>query len=186
MSFDGVRSVSRKAAAWRQARSQGSRSGDLVVGRSFAFDCLSKGASCCAIFCSVLTLSFFVVTPVFADEALERRIKSFLTLTILKLEIQATVCGGYTSVDTALINRKLQEYTMASKGLTHVEAIDKTIKELRAELGGLPAAESQLSCMDELRKSIDEYSAMRDVFLHRKLDKGIPPPLLDRETVGLQ
>jgi hypothetical protein len=183
MSFDGVRSVSCKAVAWRQARSQGSQSGDLADGHAFAVDRLRKAATWCTILCSFLALFFFVVTPALADEAHETKVRFFFTRAVWKLQMQAAACSGYTSVDTAIINRKLQEYSMAREGL---EALDPQVKELRAALSGLSAAESQRTCMDELRKSIDEYAVMRDVFLRRELDKGIPPPVIERETVGLQ
>lgn len=136
--------------------------------------------------CSFIVLSFLFGTAAFAGRYTDQEIKNFLTLTIIKLDLSAAACSGYASFDTALINQKLKQYAKNGNGVVPSEVLDRRVKELRAELGGMSAAESQVKCADLLRASIDEYSAIRAVFLHRMLDKGIPPPLIGLESLSVQ
>jgi hypothetical protein len=106
--------------------------------------------------CGFIILSFFFGTAAFADRYTDQEIGNFLTLTIIKLDLSAAACSRYVSFDTAPINQKLKQYAKDRNGAVHSEVLDRRVREMRAELGGMSAAESQVKCADLLRASIDE------------------------------
>lgn len=141
----------------------------------------------CAIACSFLALSFFAITSAFANEENDRKINSFFYFTMLQLNVQAIVCRDYVSFDTTSIHQKLMQYWDTKDGVSIPRDIfDKTVKEIQARREKLTLAEKQSSCKEGLRNTIQNYAQMRDLLLYRKLDKGVPPPAIELESVGLQ
>lgn len=150
-------------------------------------DRLRKTMRVCAIVCGFLILSFSAVTSSFANEDNDRKINAYFLWMMTQLNVQAIACRDYVSFDTASINQRLMQYQETRYGGSiSISTFDEGVKYLHAKLEKLTLAEKQFICREALRDTILNYAQTRDLMLYRKLDKGVPPPSVELESVGLQ
>lgn len=136
--------------------------------------------------CGFLIFHSFAGTSVFADDALREKVTSFFKLMILKLDLHAAACNGYAPSDTGQVRIKLRQYSMDKNGFDYFEPMGEKVNEIRTKLAQAPAVESQRQCVDALRQSLQDYGAMRDVFMHEFPGERAIPPLIDLGSIGLQ
>lgn len=183
MSYGGVKTPSVRKAL-RRASFLRNHNRTSIVGQICSSDRLAR--FCAFAGCSLI-LSFFAITPAFADEPNDRKINTLFFWTLVQLNVQVIVCSDYLHADAAPVRQKLKQYWHDKDGISMPDSIfEKTVKEMQASIEKLTTAERQQGCKEALRETIWDYSVMRKHFLMRKLDKGIHPPLIELDSLGLQ
>lgn len=133
---------------------------------------------------SSMLLVFTAATVSFGDELTDKsgeEARAFLRIAMLKLDVQAAGCKEYMPTDAAQIRRKLGQYSRDVNGFDYFVLEPSKVDKIRAALARLPVAEGQSLCLDVLRKSVQEYMAIRDVFMRLSRNDGTVPPRIDLE-----
>lgn len=129
-------------------------------------------------------LALTVVTSASAGEVTAKpaeQVAAIFRVTMLKLDVQAAACKDYVRFDTEQIRQKLSQYSKDVNGFDYFEPMPPKVEELRATLARLPRTDSQALCMDVLRKTIIEYTEVRDVLMRLTRNDGVVPPPIDFE-----